>query len=73
MVSMLAFYSDDPSSIPAEVYNFFCKIVVEKNKNKQKEAGVGPIFLKKTKKKLYVYPVEKRTKGLPINIAYLEC
>ena len=23
---------------------FFCKIVVEKNENKQKEAGVGPIF-----------------------------
>ena len=43
MVSVLAFYSDDPSSIPAEVYNFFCKIVVEKNENKQKEAGVGPI------------------------------
>ena len=47
VVSVLAFYSDDPSSIPAEVYNFFCKIVVEKNENKQKEAGVGPIFLKK--------------------------
>ena len=26
---------------------FFCIIVVEKNENKQKEAGVGP-FLKKT-------------------------
>ena len=26
---------------------FFCKIVVEKNENKQKEAGVGPIFKKK--------------------------
>ena len=47
MVSVLAFYSDDPSSIPAEVYNFFCKIVVEKNENKQKEAGVGPFFKKK--------------------------
>ena len=44
VVSVLAFYSDDPSSIPAEVYNFFCKIVVEKNENRQKEAGVGPIF-----------------------------
>ena len=46
VVSVLAFYSDDPSSIPAEVYNFFCKIVVENNENKQKEAGVGPIFKK---------------------------
>ena len=44
VVSVLAFDSDDPSSIPAEVYNFFCKIVVEKNENKQKEARVGPIF-----------------------------
>ena len=44
VVSVLAFYSDDPSSIPAEVYNFFCKIVVEKNENKQKEAGIGPFF-----------------------------
>ena len=25
----------------------FCKIVVEKNENKQKEAGVGPFFLKR--------------------------
>ena len=34
---MLAFYSDDPSSNPAEVYNF---TVAEKNKQ-QKEARVG--------------------------------
>ena len=47
VVSVLAFYSDDPSSIPAEVYNFFSKNIVEKNKNKQKEAGVGPLFKKK--------------------------
>ena len=47
VVSVLAFYSDDPSLIPAEVYNFFCKIVVEKNENKQKEAGIGPFFFKK--------------------------
>ena len=46
VVSVLAFYSDDPSSIPAEVYNFFCKNIVEKNENKQKEAGVGPFFKK---------------------------
>jgi len=38
---VLAFYSDDPSSIPAEVYNFFCKIVVEKNKDKQKQSGLN--------------------------------
>ena len=44
VVSVLAFFSDDPSLIPAEVYNFFCKIVVEKTENKQKEAGIGPFF-----------------------------
>ena len=38
VVSMLAFYSNDLSSNPAEVYNFFCTIDIEKNENKQKEA-----------------------------------
>ena len=46
MASVLTFYSDDTSSDPAEVYIFSVKFVFEKNKNKQKEAGVGP-FLKK--------------------------
>ena len=45
VVSVLAFYSDNPSSNPAEPYIFFCKFSVWKNDNKQKEAGVGP-FLK---------------------------
>ena len=43
MVSVLAFYSDDPSSNPAEAYRIFCNIVFEKNENKQKEARVGPL------------------------------
>ena len=47
VVSVLAFLSNNPSLIPAEVQNFSVKIVVEKNENKQKEAGDGPIFLKK--------------------------
>ena len=38
VVSLLAFYSNDLSSNPAEVYNFFCTIDIEKNENKQKEA-----------------------------------
>ena len=46
VVSVLAFYSDDPSSNPAEVYNFSVKIIIEKNENKQKRGRVGP-FLKK--------------------------
>ena len=41
---MLAFYSDDLSSNPAEAYSFFCKIVFEINENKQKEAGVDPLL-----------------------------
>ena len=44
VVSVLAFYCDDPSSNPAGVYNFSVKIVVKKNENKQKEAGDGPFF-----------------------------
>ena len=49
MVSVLAFYSDDLSSDPAEVYYFSVKLnsKIQKNENKQKEAGVG-LFLKKT-------------------------
>ena len=42
MVSVFAFYSDNPGSNPAEAYSFFCKFVFVKNKNKQKEAWVGP-------------------------------
>ena len=48
VVSMLDFYSDDPSSNPADVYSFFCKICVfGKNENKQKEASVGHRHLDK--------------------------
>jgi len=44
VVSVLAFYSDDPSSNPAEVYNFSVKIFIEKNENKQKRGRGRPIF-----------------------------
>ena len=40
VVSMLAFYSDDPSSNPADAYSFSVKFVVEKDKNEQKR-GLG--------------------------------
>ena len=50
MVSVLAFYSDNPSSNPADAYSFSVQIVFEKNENKQKEAGVAH-FLKKTTSK----------------------
>ena len=38
MVGMRAFYSDEPSSNPADAYSFYAKFVFEKNENKQKEA-----------------------------------
>ena len=43
VVSMLTFYSDDPSLNPAEAYSFSSKIVFEKKENKQKDAGLGPL------------------------------
>ena len=43
VVSVLAFYSDDPSSNPAETCSFSVKLVFEKNENKQREARVGPL------------------------------
>ena len=48
VVSVLAYYSDDPCSSPIEAYSFSVKFVFEKNKNKQEEAGVGTHFFKKT-------------------------
>ena len=47
VVSVLAFYFDDPSSNPADAYSFSVKSVYGKNGNKQKEAGVGPFKGKK--------------------------
>ena len=47
MVSVLAFYIDDPSSNPADDYSFFSvKFVFEKNENKQIEA-LGAHLIKK--------------------------
>ena len=38
VVSVLAFYSDDPSSNPVEVYNFSVKLYLKRTK-KQKQPG----------------------------------
>ena len=46
VVSVIAFYSNDRSLNSAEAYNFFCKIVFETNKNKQKRGRVDPLFKK---------------------------
>ena len=46
MVSVLAFYSDDPSSNPAEVYNFSVKLLLKRTKINKKRPGLAH-FLKK--------------------------
>ena len=45
-VSVLAFFSDDPSLIPAEVYIFSVKLLLKRTKINKKEAGVGRFFKK---------------------------
>ena len=41
VVSVLAFYSDDPSSIPAEVYNFSVKLLLKRTKINKKRPGLA--------------------------------
>ena len=43
VVSVLYFYSDDPSLSSAEAYRFFRKMLFEKNKSKQIETGECPL------------------------------
>ena len=52
VVSVLAFYSDDPSSNPAEVYNFSVKLLLKRTKINKKEAVVGP-FKKKSSRQAH--------------------
>ena len=56
VVSIFTFYSNDSSSNPAEAFSFFCNIVFEKHENKQKEAGVGPLFKERLAKSEKVLP-----------------
>ena len=44
VVSVLAFYSDDPSSIPAEVYNFSVKLLLKITKINKKRPGLAQFF-----------------------------
>ena len=37
VVGVLTFYTNNPSSNPAQIYNFSVKIVVEKNKNNEQK------------------------------------
>ena len=41
VVSVLAFYSDDPSSIPAKVYNFSVKLLLKITKINIKRPGLA--------------------------------
>ena len=41
VVSVIALYSDNPSSNPAEIYVFFCKML-ENNENQEKVCGACP-------------------------------
>ena len=52
VVSVLAFYSNNPSLNLTDAYIFSVKFVFKKNENKQKEAGFGPFS-----KKLQAYLV----------------
>ena len=45
VVSVLAFYSNDPSLIPAEVYNFSVKLLVKRTKINKKRPRLAH-FLK---------------------------
>ena len=51
VVSVLAFYSDDPCSNPAEVYSFSVIFLFEKSENKQKSGRGRPIKEKIEKRK----------------------
>ena len=48
VVSVLAFYSDNPSSNPAEANSFSLKCAFDKNENKQKRGRIWPILKKQT-------------------------
>ena len=55
VVSVLAFYTDDPCSNPAEAYRFFSvKFVFEKKESKEKEAG-WPIYFTKVEHQISKY------------------
>ena len=47
VVSVLAFYSDNPSSNPAEVYNFSVKLLLKRMKINKKRPGLAHFFFKK--------------------------
>ena len=68
VVSVLAFYSDDPSSNPAEVYNFSVKLLLKSTKINKKRPGLA--HLKKMNNHLTSEQL-KRAGGAAIKVNYL--
>ena len=59
VLSVLAFYSDDPSSNPTEVYNFSVKLLMKRTKINKKRPGLA--HLKKINSSFDGCIVESRT------------
>ena len=72
VVSVLAFFSDDPSSNPSEVYNFSVKLLLKTTKINKKEARVGP-FKKKYYKIALWFEKEKEAGDGPLRTTSLPC
>ena len=74
VVSVFAFYSDDPSLNPTEVYSFHSVKLFENNEHKQKEAGDGlckTIGKQKTAKEVQnVHEITKSKKRVDV---YSQC
>ena len=43
VVSVIAFYCDDPSWNPVEFYNFMLNLLLKRTKVNEKEVGIGPL------------------------------
>ena len=69
VVSVLAFYSDDPSSNPAGYLNFLC----EKTRINKKEAGVDPSLKNNsTTRWAYTFPkILQQTHNIPTCVILL--
>ena len=62
---MFALYSDYPSSRPTEVKICLCSMLFEKNKDKQKDAGVGLLKIKNKVRTVYLTTQVLDTTNLP--------
>ena len=73
VVIVLTFYSDNPSSSPAEVYSFSLKFVFERNENKAKKIlSWADCKLKLWSMKLSHWNVKTQVKAYSIFLADME-